>query len=98
MGKKSIDVYGILLCLAVMYILFGYFFKFTGLSNGNGFTPNSIIETALNDKGGIRGNNDLTMDSNCCVSIDSGFSNDPVPLSDRAPGFSIITPYNNPCA
>ena len=75
------------LLMCVICFIVGYLFA-RMMNNGNGFSPEVAMSTALDDM-----NN-----AGCCVSNTAGYSNDPVSVSPSAPGFSTVSAFSNPCA
>ena len=53
-----------------------------------GFTPLDTIHTSLDES---------INNPSCCISNTAGYSTDPFPVSEAAPGFSTISAYANPC-
>ena len=53
-----------------------------------GFTPLDTIHTSLDDS---------INNPSCCISNTAGYSTDPFPVSESAPGFQTISGYANPC-
>ena len=53
-----------------------------------GFTPLDTIHTSLDES---------INNPSCCISNTAGYSSDPFPVSEAAPGFSTISAYANPC-
>ena len=56
--------------------------------NLEGFTPLDTIHTSLDES---------INNPSCCISNTAGYSTDPFPVSEAAPGFSTISAYANPC-
>ena len=87
----------LLLFLFAAFLVYHFFLKrcvYCGKQRGQcccnkeGFTPLDTIQTSLDESINNQG---------CCISNTAGYSNDPFPVSEAAPGFSTISIYANPC-
>ena len=72
--------------MCVICFIVGYLFA--KVWHGDGFSPEVVMSTALDDM-----NN-----AGCCVSNTAGYSIDPVAVSPAAPGYSTVSAFSNPCA
>lgn len=87
----------LLLFLFAAFLVYHFFLKrclYCGKPRGQcccnkeGFTPLDTIHTSLDES---------INNPSCCISNTAGYSNDPFPVSEAAPGFSTISAYANPC-
>ena len=87
---KEIELEHILLFVIAALML--YHFTKRGCGCGarglEGFTPLDTIHTSLDDS---------INNPSCCISNTAGYSTDPFPVSEAAPGFQTISGYANPC-
>ena len=73
----------ILMC--VICFIVGYLFA--KVWSINGFSPEVVMNTALDD----------INNSGCCVSNTAGYSINPIAVSPAAPGYSTVSAFSNPC-
>ena len=81
---KEMDVTHLLLLLLGAYLVYHFFLR--GCIER--FTPLDTIHTSLDES---------INNPSCCISNTAGYSTDPFPVSEAAPGFSTISAYANPC-
>ena len=74
----------LLLFLFAAFLVYHFFLR--GCIDG--FTPLDTIHTSLDES---------INNPSCCISNTAGYSSDPFPVSEAAPGFSTISAYANPC-
>jgi len=98
-GVKEMEVEHLLLMLLGAYLVYHFFLRRCPLCGkigckcgGNcgieGFTPLDTIHTSLDES---------INNPSCCISNTAGYSSDPFPVSEAAPGFQTISAYANPC-
>jgi len=105
-GVKEMEVEHLLLMLLGAYLVYHFFLRrcplcgkigckcrgCSGKCGGNcgieGFTPLDTIHTSLDES---------INNPSCCISNTAGYSSDPFPVSEAAPGFQTISAYANPC-
>ena len=85
-GVKNIKLEHVILFIIGVFLIY-HFMKGRSCCGIEFFTPLDTIQTSL----------DENINVGCCISNTAGYSNDPISVSEAAPGFSTITPFNNPC-
>ena len=103
-GVNEIELEHILLFVIGAYIVYHFFLRRcpscgkigckcgcnkAGCNCGiEGFTPLDTIHTSLDES---------INNPSCCISNTAGYSIDPFPVSEAAPGFATNSGYANPC-